>query len=182
MSDEYDLSLEDRARLARLPQEMSPPPDLEDRTVRALRGRGLLGRRRRLPWAAVWIPAIAAASLVLFLGGVAVGQWLGARSTSQAMADMNRTNARQVAALVQRTGSAYNEALQVLGQVADSGGADRALRTQSREVALNSLYTAAARIAHLYPDDPLAVRILQTFNDQRAREQGNAPTRRVVWF
>ena len=180
MSDEYELPLEDRTRLGRLPGAVTPPPGLEERTVQALRRGGLLQRRRRRGFP-VWIPIAAAAGIVLFLGGMVVGQWLGARSTAQAMAEMNRTNTRQVAALVQRTGTAYNEALLVLGRVSDTthGAAGSA---QSREVALNSLYTAAARIAHLYPDDPLAVRILQTFEDQRSREQGTSPTRRVAWF
>lgn len=182
MPDEYELTPEAREHLARLPGEAAPPRALEERTVRALRARGLLARSQR-PWRlAVWVPVAAAAALVLFLGGVAVGQWMGARSTAQAMAEMNRTNAQQVAALVQRTGTAYNEALLVLGQVSDSGRRNTTGALQSREVALNSLYTAAARIAQLYPDDPLSVRILQTFEDQHTRDQGNAPTRRVVWF
>jgi hypothetical protein len=56
----------------RLPRELDPPRELEDRTVAALRRGGLLrsSRRRVQGW------VMAAASLLLFLGGVAAGRAL----------------------------------------------------------------------------------------------------------
>ena len=56
----------------RLPRELDPPPDLEDRTVAALRRGGLLRSNRRQTQR--WV--MAAASLLLFLGGVAAGRAL----------------------------------------------------------------------------------------------------------
>ena len=61
--------------LSGLPREAVPPGGLEDATVEALRARGLLrraparGRARR-----VEIGMVLAASILLFLGGVAVGR------------------------------------------------------------------------------------------------------------
>ena len=56
----------------RLPRELDPPRDLEDRTVAALQRGGLLRRRRRRVQG--WV--MAAASVLLFLGGVAAGRAL----------------------------------------------------------------------------------------------------------
>ena len=55
--------------LGSLPREIDPPRDLEDRTIRALQGAGLLASPRRRPIA--WQIA---AALVLFAGGMAVGR------------------------------------------------------------------------------------------------------------
>ena len=56
----------------RLPRELDPPQDLEDRTVAALQRGGLLRSRRRHFQG--WV--MAAASLLLFLSGVAAGRAL----------------------------------------------------------------------------------------------------------
>ena len=55
--------------LGSLPREIDAPRGLEDRTVRALQGAGLLASSRRRPLA--WQIA---AALVLFAGGIAVGR------------------------------------------------------------------------------------------------------------
>lgn len=78
MTASDDLTPDERDALRRLPREAAPPPALEDATVAALAGRGLL---RRMPPARGIPPALAiAASLLLFLGGLALGR-LGGSST-----------------------------------------------------------------------------------------------------
>ena len=56
----------------RLPRELDPPRDLEDRTVAALQREGLLHSRRSRSRG--WV--MAAASLLLFLSGLAAGRVL----------------------------------------------------------------------------------------------------------
>jgi len=67
-----DLTPDEREALGRLPRESAPPPALEDATVAALARRRLLRRTHRTlpirPWLAI------AASLLLFLGGLAIGR------------------------------------------------------------------------------------------------------------
>ena len=58
--------------LAALPREMAPPPELEDRTVAALRAEGLLRTGSRTSGS--WFPRLAAA-LLLIAAGLAVGRW-----------------------------------------------------------------------------------------------------------
>jgi hypothetical protein len=67
-----DLTPDEREALGRLPRESAPPPALEDATVAALARRRLLRRAHRTlpirPWLAI------AASLLLVLGGLAIGR------------------------------------------------------------------------------------------------------------
>jgi len=73
MTDDLDEPL--ARRLAALPRELAPPAALEERVVGSLRQRGLLGGRRSyLRWV-----GIAAAALVLFGGGMALGLGAGTR-------------------------------------------------------------------------------------------------------
>lgn len=66
-----ELTPRERALLAELPREAEPPRALEDATVAALLARGLLGRRgSNRPR----LLAAAAAAVLLFLGGVALGR------------------------------------------------------------------------------------------------------------
>jgi hypothetical protein len=73
MTDDLDESL--ARRLGALPRELAPPPALEERVVGSLRKRGLLGGRR----SPLWWAGIAAAALIVFGGGVALGRGAGAR-------------------------------------------------------------------------------------------------------
>ena len=69
--DENEWTAEERAALAALSTERLPPPDLEGRTVQALRTRGLLGSRTRLS-PPIIIGLLLAASIV-FVAGVVAG-------------------------------------------------------------------------------------------------------------
>jgi hypothetical protein len=92
---------------------------------------------------------------------------------------LHQDNALQAATLVQRTGSAYAEAIAALSTLPAT--ADSQYLIQGREVALSALIAAANQIVKLNPDDHAAVRILQALEhgDSSAVREG---TRRVVWF
>jgi hypothetical protein len=184
-TDPDQLSPAEREALDGLPREREPSRMLEERTVRALRDEGLFqpvrGINPHAPFG--WLAAGIAAALVLFASGVVVGQWMGARSTVQAIVAVEEANAREVAALVQQTGSQYAAALAALTQV-PSSAADSNWVAQGREVALTALYTVADQMVQVAPDDPLVARILQALEgDRRSSEEGSGtPVRQVVWF
>jgi len=159
---------------------------LEERTVRELRERGIIrpaARRRKLPPS--WLAAGIAAALALFTSGVAVGQWLGARGTADALAQIRETDSTAESALhVQRAGSAYVAALTRLVEAADSATATEA--AQAREVALAALWAAANEVVRLAPDDPVTGQILRGFErarqEQSAPDEEEPPVRQVIWF
>ena len=185
MNDTEDLTPVERRALDALPGARDPRHELEDRVVHALQRRGLLpiplavspGRRHLVPWLA------AAASLALFAGGFAAGQFFGTRSGAAAAlsgVQASRGTPAQVAAHAERIGTLYVEALAALNQLNDS--TDTATRSKARQVALLALGAVAGEVAHLAPDDPLAAAVLRGLNE-RTQEQRPAPsTRSVVWF
>jgi len=187
MNDRDDLTPAERRAFEQLPRERAPRAALEERVVSALRRRGLLpiplgavaSRRRPAPW----LVGAVAASLALFAGGFAAGQYFGARSGAAAAlsgVQASQGSAAQVAAHAERAGALYVAALAALNQVSDS--TNPAARAQAREVAVNALGAAASEVAQLAPDDPLAAAVLRGMND-RSRGEGPAPsTRSVVWF
>lgn len=164
--------------LDEMPMEAQPSTVLEERTVRELRRRGLLRRQRRVP--AAWLAGSAAAALALFASGVAVGQWLGTRSVVVA-----QNNTASAAAQVQRAGSAYVQALEMLANTAQQQPAPQQ-SAQAREVALTALHAAANEVVRLAPNDPVATRIL--LGIEQARRQAlpadarDSTARQIVWF
>lgn len=174
----------ERRALDQLPRERDPSTSLEARTVHALRAEGLLHAKRRpgLVLPPAWLAAGIAAALALFTGGVTVGQWLGTRSTVQAIVAVEQANAMEVAALVQQTGSQYAAALAKLTQVPAT--ADSEWVAQGREVALTALYTVADHMVQVAPNDPLVARILQAVDREDQSADGEAATtaRQLVWF
>jgi hypothetical protein len=174
------LTATEREALAALPRETDPGQLLEERTVRALREKGLLAASRASglvvapparspahgrPW---WRSAAAiAAGVVLFAGGMSIGQMLGSRQTAEAFQTVFEEGDVRLASQVQRAGSEYVAALEALADV-DGSAADSG---QALEVALTALWAAANEIVRLAPDDPLAARILQGFQ-ARAEDMG----------
>ena len=71
MRSDDELTPEERGALSRLPRGTQPPPGLEQATVAALTARGLLRRPRRRLGVALAL----AASVALFLGGLAIGRF-----------------------------------------------------------------------------------------------------------
>jgi hypothetical protein len=180
---EEELTPEERKEFEMLPKERTPSRILEERTVRALRDRGLIRSTpvqapRLRPWMAA---AAIAASVALFVSGMQVGQWMGAKQTVDAIAAMYPEGGTQrAAARVQTTGSQLASALDELVQATNS--ADAAQAEMAREVALAVFWAAAAEIVRLAPDDPVAARILQTFEQQRLSGDEPAGVKNVVWF
>ncbi len=177
-----ELTPEESEAFRTLPREHRPGDLLEERTVHALRARGLI----RSPSSGFHLSpawAIAAAAVAIFAGGFSLGQWLEARQARAALIAMHEQDAARTAAQVQRAGSAYVAALGRLADLADSSG-PRELQ-QGREVATNILHAAASQMVRLEPDEPVAVRILQGL-DRAAKRDTNtlaaADSRRVIWF
>ena len=175
-----DLTSELREALRALPRERDPGALLEERTVRALRERGLLVARsgragvRRIP--AAWLGGAVAAGLALFASGIALGQWMGTRHTAEVVEVVRAQDARQAALQVQQTGTAYVQALARMAEV-DSAGAPSA---EGREVAVRLLRAAADEMVRIAPDDPVASGILAGF--QRADTAAARQAQRTVWF
>lgn len=180
MPDHDDLTPAERKAFAALELKNEPSRLLEERTVRALQAQGLLRGKRRFPLS--WLVAAAAAGAVLYLGGLATGQWLASRQTTQIVSDLQRDHTLEAAALVQRTGSAYAQAIASLATLRTP--ADSLSVSQGREVALTALYSAANELVRLTPDDPVVVRILQAMQEETMDTDTtpSATTRRVIWF
>ena len=182
--DEDEMTPDLRNQLAALPRERDPGRLLEERTVRALRERGMIetakagGRVRRIPRA--WLGGAVAAGIALFASGIALGQWMGTRATAQVVQAVQAQNERQAALLVQQTGSAYVQALGQLAAMSDSG---RAAPVEGREVATKMLRAAADELVRIAPDDPIAGAVLAGFQRaDSAQAAGAGQKQRVVWF
>jgi hypothetical protein len=179
-----EMTPELRRELAALTRERDPGMMLEERTVRALRERGLIetpragGRVRRIPMA--WLGGAVAAGIALFASGIALGQWMGTRTTAQVVQAVQAQNERQAALLVQQTGSAYVDALSQMAAMSDSG---KAAPVEGREVATKILRAAADELVRIAPDDPIAGAVMAGFQRaDSARAAGSGQKQRVVWF
>jgi hypothetical protein len=89
--DENEWTPEERARIAALSTHRVPPAELKQRTMRALRGEGYIGRRRVSTW--VVIGGLIAATIV-FGAGAFVGYAAATRrSAPSAPATVGATRA-----------------------------------------------------------------------------------------
>jgi hypothetical protein len=185
---DQDLTFEERTALQELPRKRAPSRLLEERVVRALRDESLLGPTRALwrrPRLSLMVASVAA-SLVLFAGGIAVGHWMGTRSTAQAFLAVREQDAALTALRVQEAGTAYVEALAALGELAGGlalEGNGREL-DQGVEAALVALYAAAFELARISPDDGDIARIVQLLEEQgdAAGESRAAGAQQFIWF
>jgi hypothetical protein len=184
---EDELTPEERTLFAALPRERDPGRLLEERTVRALRERGLVqaaaGKpRRAIRVYAGWVSGAIAAGIALFLGGMAFGQHMATKTIATTIEQHDQ---RQAAQLVQQTGSAYVQALARLSQASNTTSGVQG--QQGREVAQAMLRAAADEVVRMSPNDPVATGILAAFDRagaQRAAAAGpdTASKARVVWF
>ncbi len=162
------------AALRTLPDEVAPPPGEEDRTVRALRRRGLLPPPR---WRRYGVPLTrVAAALVIFAAGAVYGDARATRWAMDTLLEQRDRDTRATALLVQRAGSAYVRALGDLARDARSTPADPAL-AGGREAALATLRAAAAQLQLLAPPDAVNADLRGTGT---ASPQPDA--RKVYWF
>jgi len=187
MDDE--LTPDERALFAALPRERDSGHLLEERTVRALRERGVLhapGKPRRvIRFHPGWLTGAIAAGLALFLGGLTTGQYLATRSMGEVVTAVQQQDQKQAALLVQQTGSAYVQALAKLSQVSNT--ASGAQGQQGREVASSMLRAAADEVVRMNPNDPVATGILAAFDRAGAQQRAaarpdTAAKQSVVWF
>ena len=183
---EDDLTPQERAMFAALPRERDPGRLLEERTVRALRERGLVQAaekpRRVIRFHAGWMTGAIAAGIALFLGGLAPGQQLATRSMA---AVVQQHDQRQAALLVQQTGSAYVQALAQLSQASNTTAG--APGQQGREVAQSMLRAASDEVERMSPNDAVATGILAAFDRAGVRNAAAAAPdtvskERLVWF
>ncbi|SOD02015.1 hypothetical protein SAMN05216486_1028 [bacterium JGI 053] len=183
------LTPDERALFAALPRERDPGRLLEERTVRALRDRGLVhapGKPRRvIRFHPGWLTGAVAAGLALFLGGLATGQYMATRNVGEVVAAVQQHDQRQAAQLVQQTGSAYVQALAKLSQASNTTAG--AQGQQGREVASSMLRAAADEVVRMNPNDPVATGILAAFDRAGVQQRASAKPdtagkQSVVWF
>lgn len=187
-SRDDDASPDRPPELDRLPPSIDPGDLLEERVVRALRDRGVLrperhtggGSRRRAAPAPAWLVAAAAAALALFLGGYAMGQHHGTAAAADLLTAVHDADARERAALVQRTGSLWVSALTSLADAAVASG-DSAMVDPGREAALSGLRAAARELARLEPDDARVARVVEALAGGTDRT-GASSDRTIFWF
>jgi hypothetical protein len=182
--DPEELTPAERAAFAALSREAAPGRLLEERTVRSLRGRGLVhpaGARAGVPRA--WVAAAMAAGIALFACGVTLGQWVQARQTAREIAALRQQDDARAAALVRQTGAAYVSALSALARTTADEHGGRA--DSARAAATQVLRAAAGEVLRVAPDDPVAAGILAAYD--RSRQPHSLPgdttaKQRVVWF
>jgi hypothetical protein len=177
-----DLTNEERAAFSALPRERMPGPLLEERTVRALRERGLLRTQglRGTAWRRGG--GLIAAGLLVFAGGFVSGRWA---APAGAVVEQGMDPIREVVAptpvQVQQAGTAYVDAVTAL--VASVERADVQLIEQAREVAVAPLVAVATEIARIAPEDPVTTGILRELPQAvPAQQRQDNMTRYVVWF
>lgn len=143
--------------LASLPPRSAPPPGEEDRTVQALRRRGLLPVS---PWRRYTVYAAGvAAALALFAAGIMTGARRArvtlARASAAAAWPAPVSNVRGAALRVQRAGSEYVGALVQFAAISHAHGSDPGLAA-GRESAVATLCAAAAQLPRVAPMAPPA--------------------------
>jgi hypothetical protein len=147
-------------------------------------------------WGRPWVVATAsmAASLLLFVSGVLMGQWLATQSTERALLAVREHDSAQLAQRVQEAGTAYISALVDLGELRATAGPGNgegsapsarqaaAHVQQGREAALGSLYGATVEMARLMPGDPDIARILQILKQRQFPGTRAAGMQETVWY
>ena len=189
-SEGLEWTDEEREALDALPRELHPGRPLEERTVAALKERGLLRERGRAgtwgaggggrsgPFHPAWWAAGIAAALAIFFAGLALGQARAGATTSELMTALRSADAAERPSLIQQTGSLYVDALAGLAATTP----DREAVGTGVEVGLTALYAAAYELARLHPADPRLREVLDVL-EQQPRTDGDGDTETDVhWF
>jgi hypothetical protein len=182
MTDD-ELTPSEKKALESLPKERVPSAFLEERVVRSLRREGFLRSRdgRRVISITGWRIAGAVAACVSFvICGFALGYWASSRPAAVPQTFAPRNTGVPVAFSVQEAGTDYIMALERLAAYSDSTQSEDA--QLGREVALNTLYTAADQMVKIVPKDVLARCIVHAINTTESGEtnrggQGTEPRR-----
>lgn len=197
MTDEMEWTDEEREALDALPREVDPGRLLEEKTVAALKRRGLLsddatrrtgrdpdaggtlapsGHRRAGLFHPAWWAAGIAAALAIFFGGLALGQARAGVTTAELMTALKSADAAERPSLIQQTGSLYVDAIAGLATTADN----REAVGTGVEVGLTALYAAAYELARLHPEDPRLQQILDVL--EQPMDTDGDPETDVHWF
>ena len=151
------MNEEDLTRsLGSLPKEAAPARDLWP-AIAARIAAGPAAPVRRPPLLRL------AATVLLFVSGVAVGHVWGRSSAADAPATRHPLAAAEE---VQRAGTEYVAALAAL-----RGETRSEVRTQGREAAFSTLYGAAHELSRLSPGNPAARQILTSASRARYMEE-----------
>ncbi|MFW5947254.1 MAG: hypothetical protein ACOCUW_02070 [Gemmatimonadota bacterium] len=183
-ADELEWTDPEREALDRLPREVDPGRLLEERTVAALKERGLLGRTGPSshagthaphgPFHPAWWAAGIAAALAIFFGGLALGQARAGATTTELMTALQSAEAAERPSLIQQTGSLYVDAIAGLATATNREAVGTGV-----EVGLTALYAAAYELARLHPEDPRLQRVLEVL--ESPPDDGDRETD-VHWF
>jgi len=173
MSDEFELGEDERMRrlFAALPRESAPEPRELDALVAALEAEGFLRRRdRRFSW----VRQLAAAVVLLMLGGIA-GAHVARRNSLEALLVRADLSLSDRILLMQRAGSAYVRAA--------NSYASAASQTDSTAIEVSSriLLGAAQAVARTKLDGGLTPSLTAALRAASA-EPTSAPRQRVIWF
>jgi hypothetical protein len=176
-----DLTPSEKEAFDTLPRERMPSAGHEDAVVKALRARGLLGRRRRriVAITPLRLGAVVAASVALLVGGFAFGQWTTLRqitSTSRAIGSSELS----AAATLQYAATSYLLALDEVAALPDTTVGDDA--RQGREVALKTLYTVPREYLAGQLLDAIDVRVGNGETDGTKSNDITGPQRGLIWF
>lgn len=187
------LTPDERHAFAALPREYVGSAALEERVVHALHDARLLGsphilrtslarskRRQRV----LMSFSVLAASLTLFVSGIAVGresafagQVVAQPIVEETLPSPMTEDSMQLAKQVQRAGSEYVSLLERLpSHVSTDSSATRA-ELLGREAARSTLHAAARQLARVAPNDPVAVLLVEGL-----RPSADAHNGQVWWF
>jgi hypothetical protein len=185
MTDD-ELTPSEKQALESLPKERVPSAFLEERIVRTLEHHGVLGSPRAqhfiriTGWRIAGAVAVCAAFVVC---GFALGFWASARPVFVSQRSASANNDVPVAFSVQEAGSDYILALERLAAYSDSTKNEEA--REGREVALNTLYTAADQMVKIVPRDVLArciVSAIATTEQGEPDRSGDGAKPRTIQF
>jgi hypothetical protein len=156
MTDD-ELTPSERKALTSLPRERAPSDILEERVVKTLKREGILRSPREHHFIRITgrrVAGAVAACAAFVVCGFALGYWASARPVLVSQTVSPATNNVPVAFSIQEAGTDYILALEKLAAYSDSTQSEEA--RQGREVALNTLYTAADQMVRIVPRDVLA--------------------------
>jgi hypothetical protein len=129
------------------------------------------------------LAGVAAATLVLMIGGFTAGFWASNMSAARSTPYTQPLSDISVAASLQRAGTDYLLALEALAALPDSTHGEEML--QGREVALRTLFGATDRVTRIVPGNYLAGQLLQVIQageDPELNNQQRRRTQQAIWF
>ena len=179
------VGIETELGLGDLPRARWPHPALEERTVAALKERGLImsGSRARTGARGPWRYMVAAAAaLVFFAGGVLVGQQLEAsviEGTDRVAATQSESTNGVVE--VQRRTDAL---VLTLTSLMDAARSDPLMAADLRAAAVSGLHAVAGEVVRIAPDEPVATEIVRGFDTtfRTASADDGVAVSHVLWF